>query len=179
VADPNPASKDRSFGPGVVEVVVLTTSAGPLARLGHDLSFRVARLQVDLAADAASAEVVMQADSLELLSPVNGRDRADILKRLRKDVLRPDRYPEIRYSASRISQHGEGEHATLTVNGELTLCGRTRPLRIDLVRDRKDWGGKVVIRQPDYGIKPFKVLIGGLRVAPEITIQLRVPATDP
>ncbi len=169
-----------SFGPGDVEVVVLTTSTGPLARLGHDLSFRVARLQVDVTSDGgedgAEVEATLQVDSLELLSPVSDRDRADIMKRVRKDVLRPKRWPEIRFRSSRIFKHGEGEHARLSVAGDLTLCGTTRPVSFEVIRDRNEWGGQVVIRQPDFGIKPFKVAFGGLRVSPEVTIQLRTPS---
>ena len=176
----------RTFGPGEVEVVVLTTSVGPLARLGHDLSFRVGRLQLDLTTgdddqdeDGAAVTAVLQADSLELLSPVNARDRADILQRLRKDVLKPKRWPEIRFSSTRITRHGEGEHARLNVQGDLTLCGTTRPIGFDVIRDRDQWGGQVIIRQPDFGIKPFKIALGSLRIAPEVTLQLRTPALSP
>ena len=161
---------------------MLTKSAGPLARLGHDLSFRVGRLRVDADGsdeDDLQVTATLQSDSLELLSPVSGRDRADILHRLNKDVLRPSLWPEIRFISTAIRRHGHAEHARLSVAGELTLCGVTRPLTFEVTRDREQWGGQVVLRQPDFGIKPYKVALGGLRIAPEVTIQLRTPALTP
>jgi polyisoprenoid-binding protein YceI len=64
------------------------------------------------------------------------------------------------------------------VNGELTLLGTTRPLSIDVaVGEDGALKTEAVVRQTDFGMKPYSTLFGALKVVDEVTIgfEARLP----
>ncbi len=163
---------NASMGTADVEVLVRTTSEGPLAGLGHDLTLRVGTVAVEFSADGGAVRATMAADSLELLSKANARDKRDIEKKTRREVLRADRHPEILFQSTEVEIQGD----TLRLVGDLTLCGRTRSVELR-GRQRGDrWTAEGTIRQPDFGIRPYKAFMGGLRVSPEVSIVVSGPA---
>lgn len=155
-----------------VEVLVHTTSEGPLAGLGHDLTLRVGRVAVEFSEAGGAVRATMAADSLELVSKASARDKRDIEKKTRREVLRTDRHPEILFQSTEVEVQGDA----LRLVGDLTLCGRTRSVELRGRRQGDRWTAEGAILQPDFGIRPYKAFMGGLRVSPEVSIVVSGPA---
>jgi polyisoprenoid-binding protein YceI len=59
------------------------------------------------------------------------------------------------------------------VDGELTMFGNTHPVSFDLRVGKDDAvSGAAVVRQTDWGIKPYSALFGALKVADEVRVEL-------
>ena len=95
------------------------------------------------------------------------KDKADIEEATFKDVLHPSKYPTINFRSTNIQE----KDGTYHVKGELTLHGVTRPVEFDAkTTTGKDLKGRVAIAQKDFGIKPYKALLGTLKVKNEVSI---------
>ena len=59
------------------------------------------------------------------------------------------------------------------MQGELTLVGTTAPIAFDLtVGDDGSLRGSAVVKQTDWGIKPYSTLFGALKVADEVEVAI-------
>ena len=58
-----------------------------------------------------------------------------------------------------------------SVEGDLTLVGKTAPIAFDVaVGDDGTLSGSAVVKQTDWGIKPYSALFGALKVADEVEV---------
>ena len=65
------------------------------------------------------------------------------------------------------------EGGRATVAGDLTLAGTTHPVEFGLdVAAEGGIAGTVVVKQSDWGIKPYSALFGALKVKDEVEIEL-------
>ena len=169
-----PAGTHR-FGPGDVSLQVRTYREGVAARAGHDLTLEVTRWDatVEVAAAGGAATVELDADpgSLEVreatggVKPLTERDRAEIHKNIATKVLGD--HP-IRFRSRDVQVRDDG----LMVAGELSLAGSTRPLTAELTVDGAVVSGTIPLRQSDWGIKPYRGLMGALRLRDEVEIVI-------
>ncbi|OBK20008.1 S-adenosyl-L-methionine-dependent methyltransferase [Mycobacterium asiaticum] len=160
------------------ELIVRTGVAGPAARMGHRLTLAMTRWQarVDWAAgEPDSAELVVDVDSLQVLrgdggvkglsGPEQALARSNALK-----SLSANRFPEIRFTAEGIETTADGYR----LDGTLNIRGKARAHDVDLhVDDRGDsWllTTESTVRQTDFGVKPYSMLLGSLHVADEVTV---------
>ena len=60
----------------------------------------------------------------------------------------------------------------LSVRGELTLVGETRPIAFELVVGDGTLSSRIVVNQTDWGITPYSTLFGALKVADEVEVEL-------
>jgi polyisoprenoid-binding protein YceI len=61
----------------------------------------------------------------------------------------------------------------ISVEGELTLVGKARPIAFELaVGDDGKLGGSAVVKQSDWGIAPYSALFGTLKVVDEVEIAI-------
>ena len=60
----------------------------------------------------------------------------------------------------------------LSVRGELTLFGETRPIAFDLLVGDGTLSSSVVVKQSEWGITPYSALFGALKVADEVEVEL-------
>jgi hypothetical protein len=160
------------------ELVVRTYREGVAARAGHDLVLVVTRWRATL--DGAAGTIALTADprSLEVrdavggVKPLTARDRDEIGRTIEAKVLGPQPI-EFRAGGLSIPRTGPFE-----VAGELSLAGVTRPVRVALERGT---GGRVTgtvaLVQSEWGIKPYRGLMGALKVRDEVelAIDLRLP----
>jgi polyisoprenoid-binding protein YceI len=165
-------------GPESGSLRVNTYREGMAARAGHDLVFEVVRWEatVELADDPGRSAIELTADprSLEIrealrgLKPLSAGDRQEIARIVDDKVLR-GRPIAFRSTAVR----AEGADDALTVEGELTLAGTTRPLTLRLHSAGGDRvTGTVTVTQSDWGIKPYRGLMGALKVRDQVEIAL-------
>ena len=165
---------------------VYTYKEGLLSKLAHDLLIDVKNFKVNLNVPEAgftsgSLEVELRADSLKVdcamkdgerqPDTLKEKDIADIEKDTAKKVLHPDKYPTVNFCSKEIKEKDGGYH----VNGELSLHGVTKTIDFDIDTNGDNLKGRFSLLQKDYGIKPFRALMGTLKIKNEITFAFDLP----
>ena len=164
------AAGAHALGPAQGTLQVNTFREGVAARVGHDLIIDVTDWQasVTVAEGGALSAVELSAspsslavrEGLRGVKPLSDGDRADIRKTIDERVLA--RKP-ISFRSSAVEG---GAGGAFTVRGDLTLGGTTRPTSFALtVGDDGHVVGRAEVRQSDWGIKPYRGLMGALRVS--------------
>jgi polyisoprenoid-binding protein YceI len=156
---------------------VLTYREGVAAKVGHDLVLEVTRWELTVAPDGESVRLTADPGSLEVreglrgVKPLTDKDRREIRRNIDEKVLRGQ---PIEFRSTAMRRDG----AQLTVEGELTIGARTRPIgaRLD-VDEQGNASGTVPLTQSEWGIKPYRGLMGALKVrdAVEVAIEARLP----
>jgi len=167
-------------GPEDGSLVVKTYREGVAAKAGHDLVIDVTRWQATIDTDAGTIELTADPRSLEVregvrgVKPLTDRDRGEIRRNIDEKVLGGQPI-EFRSSAVRMPE-GAGR---LTVDGELTMAGSARPVtaQLDVSGDGRV-AGTIELTQTAWGIKPYRGLMGALKVRDEveIVVDARLPA---
>lgn len=161
-------------------LVVKTYREGVAARAGHDLVIEVTRWQATIDTAAGTLELTADPRSLVVreglrgVKPLTDRDRGEIRRNIDDKVLGGQPI-EFRSSAVRMPD-GPGR---LAVEGELTMAGSTRPVTAQLeVGGDGRVAGTIALTQSAWGIKPYRGLMGALKVRDEveIVVDVRLPA---
>jgi len=169
--------------PGNSLAVATVRRGGPLAKLGHDhvvashalngyvrSAAGVGDLYVPLA-DLDVDEAELRRDAGLDTTP-SAADIAGTEKNLQEKVLATDRHPYALVHFER--RRGDTLQLTLTLNGvthEYTL-----PAHIDVANEELSAEGRFELKQTDFGITPFAILGGGLRVEDAIAMRFVVKA---
>lgn len=156
-------------GPDNASLHVHTYREGVAAKVGHDLVIEVTRWEaafdddaIALTADPTSLEV---REGHRGVKPLSDKDRREIVKTIEAKVLGRD---PIAFRSTSV----DGE----AVAGELTMAGATRPVsaRLDTA------GGRIrttiALVQSEWGIKPYRGLMGALKVRDDVEIVIDAPA---
>jgi polyisoprenoid-binding protein YceI len=177
------------IGPDSGRLLVRTHREGLGARAGHDLVIEATdwrgRVRID-SADPPRGHLEVRVDGRGLevregrggAKPLTDKDRREIKDIIRTKVLDTDRHSELVFIADQAAV--EGQHARLS--GELMIAGQSRPLSVDVDVEQAADGpharGAAKVRQTDFGIKPYRALMGALRVADEVVVDfdVRLPA---
>jgi hypothetical protein len=160
---------------------VHTFREGVAQKVGHDLILEVGSWSatLDVSADGSVTAISLEADPTSLqvidgmhgLKPLSDKDRGDIRGNIDEKVLR--RHP-IGFRSSAVTASG----SELTVAGELTLGGTTKPatLPVALGADGHLTATLPVV-QSEFGIKPFRAMMGALKVrdSVEVVLDVRLP----
>ena len=165
----------HELGPAAGTLLVKTFREGVAAKVGHDLVIEVTRW--DAVVDGGLVTLTADPTSLEVreghngLKPLTDKDRREIRKNIDEKVLGGR---SIAFVCSAISDDASGVAAP----GELSIGGITQPVSATL--ERTPGGrlqGAIPLRQADFGIKPYKGLMGALKVRDdvEIVIDVAVP----
>ena len=173
-----PATGTHKLGPDNASLRVKTYREGMAAMAGHDLVIEVARWEAtaDIAADPASSTIELSADSRSLevreglrgVKPLTDKDRGEIRKNIDDKVLHGQPI-SFRSRAVRLAEGPE----RLTVEGDLTMAGSTRPVTAELsVGADAQVLGTIPLTQSAWGIKPYRGLMGALRVRDELEIVI-------
>jgi len=166
------------------ECLVFTYKEGLLSAVAHDLKIRVGRWELTVDGEGADAVVrgtfdptslsvvCAMKDGAESRGTIGGRDLQKIEKNIQSDVLNTRRHREIGFRSTGVEESGEGYR----VSGELNLAGRTRTISTQVRREGERLVAELRINQPDFGIKPFSAMLGTLKIQPQVTVRLTVPA---
>jgi polyisoprenoid-binding protein YceI len=161
------------------ELVVHTGVAGRAAKMGHRLTLAMRRWQATVSwsdGEPVAAQLIVEVDSLEVLrgegglTPLSGPEKILV----RSNALRQlgaGRYPQIRFDADAVDQSQDGYRLT----GTLQIRGKARAQVIDLrTEDLGDvWqlSSEAVVRQSAFGVKPYSMLMGSMKVADDVTVS--------
>jgi polyisoprenoid-binding protein YceI len=159
-----------TFDAAAVDCQVLVFREGLLTSVGHDVTFQVASLSLEVGDDdAITAD--FDAGSLRVTTKaVSASDRKKI-ERNAEEALETRRYPKIGFRT--VSVVRDGDRAR--IEGDLTLHGVTAPISVEARNDGQRWNAKIVLDQRKFGIKPFSAMLGALKVKPEIEVHITVP----
>ena len=130
-----------------------------------------ARSSVELTADPGSLVV---REALKGLKPLTERDHAEIRKNIEQKML--GRAP-ISFRSTALEPAG-GDR--LSGRGELQMAGSTRPVGFELnLGSDGRVSGAVTLTQSEWGISPYRGLMGALRVhdVVEVAIDARLSAS--
>jgi hypothetical protein len=170
-----------SFDAQNAECSVFTFKEGLLSPVAHDLRLQVTRFNIDVAADAASIVAIFDAGSLVVDSPMkdgvenpsalSAADKHKIAGQIRDDVLETRKHPEIVFRSRLLRPRSDGGY---DFAGELSLHGVTRPLSgaTQLVNGRQRL--ELTLHQPDFGITPFRAMLGALKIQADVRVRLTV-----
>ncbi len=173
----------HTLGPHNGTLQVKTYREGVAAKIGHDLTIEVTRWEAVLRAaeDPATSSIELTADSRSLevregvrgVKPLTDKDRGEIRKNIDEKVLQGE---PISFRSSVVQSDG----ARIAVEGELTLGANMRPVAAEL---ETDGGGHITatiaLTQSEFGIKPYRGLMGALKVRDgvEIVVDAQLPAS--
>ena len=165
-------------GPDDGSLQVHTFREGMAQKVGHDLIIAVERWEatVDVGQEGTLSSVALDVDGESLrvkegrhgLKPLSEKDLRDIHESIDDKILRKQ---PVTFRSSSVSQ-GDGR---LTVAGELTIAGTARPGEFGLaLEDGNRITGTLKVTQSDWGIKPYKGLMGALKVRDDVDIVIDV-----
>lgn len=179
---PNPTTAATIYvlDPAVSRFTARAFATGLLASMGHNPSFAIRQFsgEANFAPDApeqASVRIVVQSGSLELSDQVSDKDRREIERATRSEVLETSRFPEIVFEASNPTMSKGGESLYwANVTGKLTLHGVTQPQQITAQVSVSDGqlraNGEFTVRQSSFGIKPVSVAGGTLKLKDDVKV---------
>lgn len=161
------------------ECFVFTFKDGLLSPLAHDLRIKVTRfsLQVDDAAGSLSATFDTSSlrvdtpmkDGKENPSALNDSDKEKIAGQIRDDVLHSSKHPEARFQSRSVQKQADGGYA---IEGDLTLHGTTKAISARTSPSGGKQQLELTLHQPDFGITPFKAMMGTLKIQPDVKIRV-------
>ena len=122
-------------------------------------------------------EIVVPADSLDVLTPPDTAEIRKVTRAMRTDVLRVDEHPVISFVSTSVTPTVDG----LRIEGRLTLAGQTGEvscdIRADVGTDTLRATGGFSVKQTDYGIKPYRGgPAGTVRVADRVSFSFEAVA---
>lgn len=148
---------------------------GALSALGHDLEFRVTRFEIERSADgylrawfdAGALQVVTALRDGHAVDALKATDKTEIASLVRRTVLEVDRYPRIEFR----SNGPVAEDVSGSIMGQVTLHGVTQAVEVSVDRLERF---EATIHQPDFGIRPYRALLGTLRIKPNVIVKGRI-----
>ncbi|WP_179472077.1 YceI family protein [Mycolicibacterium vinylchloridicum] len=160
------------------ELQILTGVTGPAAKMGHRLTIAMASWRADVQwrdKRPVAAELVVDVDSLQVVkgeggvTPLTGPEKGVVRSNALK-ALDAKKYPTVTFSADDITTTEDGYRLA----GEVEIHGTSRPKTVDLaVEDSGDvWvmSAEVRLLQTQFGVKPYSLFVGSLKVADEVTL---------
>lgn len=173
-------SGTRTFGAEDTDLLVHTTCDGAAARLGHNLVLVFRSWQAVLEGGeepaACSLAVTVDLNSIDIressggVKPMTDNDRAEIKRNAAKS-LRTREHPQLRFVTTGIT----GSWTSGEVTGDVTLNGTTSPVTFQVVA--LDGGFRLggEIKQSAFGIKPYSAMMGTLRLADSVLVEVHLP----
>lgn len=160
------------------ELLVTTGVSGPAATMGHRLTLTMPWQATVRWADDEPVEVavVVDVDSLEVLrgeggvkglsGPEKALARSNALK-----VFDAGRYPRIRFQTDDVTRSDGGYR----LDGTLEIHGTVRAHAVEVHVDERGetWKitGETVVRHSDFGLKPYSMMMGAMKVTDEVTVS--------
>jgi hypothetical protein len=160
---------------------------GALSGLGHDLKLLVTDFTLEIGEDLA-VRASARTDSLRVAGVLHGadrgnpetvderepgaRDRKEIERNIVRDVLQADRFPVATFRSTAVEASGEASGERYRISGQLELHGVVRDLSFAVERQGSRAVARFPLQQPDFRIKPYRALLGALKVKPQIIVEV-------
>jgi polyisoprenoid-binding protein YceI len=175
-----------AIDPKLSRFTVQAFAGGLLSGFGHNPTFAVrdftgeAKFSPDSPQDGLLL-MKISADSLQLTTDVNDKDRKEIERTMRQEVLETDKYPEICYEGSvvSVSEPGPGRYR-VNLAGQLFLHGVSRDPQVvaELSAGPETLRayGKFSVSQTAFGIRLVSVAGGAMKIKDELKCSFDIVA---
>ena len=188
MSEPVPTATQFELVTNRSRFTVRAFAGGALAAFGHSPTIAIRNFTGEIgfhpeAISASSLHMTIHADSLSLADAVSEKDRKELERAMREEVLEIARYPEIVYASTAVSgtKLFAGRYK-LNIEGNLTLHGVTRPcpLEVQLIAspDTLRASGEFSLRQTDYQIKLVSALGGTIKLKDELKFGFDLVARE-
>src|SRR6266851_406822 len=178
------ADGSYTLTPGSGQLLIKTGRTGLGARAGHDLTIEVTRWQAEVTVDSedaarSSVSVEVDADSFEVtkgtggVKPLTDADRAEIKKTIREKILHTGQHPSITFRSTQVA----GTAGSLSIDGDLTIIGKTRPVAVHGRLTDDGAQGSAAVVQSRWGIRPYTAFFGALKLNDEVTVEFSIRIT--
>ena len=159
-------------------VTIRAFASGVFSMMGHNpvIAARDVSGEVRFASQALEVKELrlsIATASLSVQNDMSDKDRREIERVMREDVLETGRYPAIAFEGSKVTiERPSSGPLRAEVDGDLTVHGITRPHRMPvqvfLIADTLRAQGEFEIRQTDFGITLVSVAGGVLKIKNEL-----------
>jgi polyisoprenoid-binding protein YceI len=166
--------------------IVHGRAEGLLSMFGHDPLIAVSGFGGNVkfvkdTLESASLLMLVKADSLTVMNKMSEKDRTEMERAMREEVLEAARYPEIVFISTHISATRKAEDQyEARIAGNLSLHGVTREQLINaqltVAKDSLRATGEFGLRQSDYNFKPVTAVGGALKVKDDLTLSFDIEA---
>jgi polyisoprenoid-binding protein YceI len=173
--------------PAASKLTVQAFAQGLFSAFGHDPVIGVRDFQGEASFvpgtfENASLRLTINASSLRVVNDVKEKDRQDIERMMRDEVLEIGKYPEITFQSNNIalSRLGEGRYRARVI-GDLTLHGVIQNNfwisgEVFTSNDGLRVKGDCPLKQTDYKIKLVSVAGGTLKIKNEVKCSFDIIA---
>ena len=173
--------------PKQTRFTVQAFAEGLFSAFGHDpvIETRDCSGEVIFAPEApndSSVQLTIKASSLSVANDVKEKDRNEIERMMREEVLETANYPEITLVSSRVTLvRLADKRYRATIVGDITLHGVTQknvwiPGEVTVDENEIHAKGEFPLKQKDYGIKLVSVAGGTLKVKNEVKCSFELSA---
>jgi polyisoprenoid-binding protein YceI len=174
------------LAPAALAAAILPLSVQPGSRVwvtgtSTARSYRCESTQVEGTAEAGSANLssLGEVTGARITIPVATLDcRNNTMNGHMRNALKAAQAPTISFRATTISVASSAEGAAARLSGELTIGGQTQPVTMNATVSEED--GKLRVRgtkalvMTDYGLRPPSLMMGTMRVNPNVTVGFDV-----
>jgi polyisoprenoid-binding protein YceI len=162
-----------TLSPPDVVCRVFTFREGKLSTLGHDLELDVRRFSLKISGDLSQVEATFDPSSIEVHQPaLSDKDKHKIESTLKDVILKTRTHSSITFSSTEVRANGTG----YKLSGVLDLNGVKRTLLCDIQLAHDELTADITLHQTDFGITPYAVMLGALRVRNDLRVVVRVPS---
>jgi len=163
------------------ECFIFTFKEGLLSPMAHDLRIVVQNFSIEVDDAKSSVVATFDTNSLRVDTPMkdgaenpsalSAADKEKIAGQIREDVLHSSKFPQASFRSTSVAARGDGGY---DLSGDLTLHGVTRPIqaKTQLVGGRQQL--ELTLNQPEFGITPYKAMLGTLKIQPDVKVSLKV-----
>jgi polyisoprenoid-binding protein YceI len=161
-------------------------ASGLLASLGHNPTIAIRKFTGEVrfreeAPEQSSLHIAIDADALTVTGNVSDKDRTEMERMMKQEVLETDRFSDIRFEgAGRAADKLADGMYRVTLGGRLALHGEEReiefPCNVIVSPDTLRANGDFTIRQTDYRIKLVSVAGGSLKLKDELKFTFDIVA---
>jgi polyisoprenoid-binding protein YceI len=171
---------------GQSRFMVHAFAGGLLSALAHNHNIAVREFSGEAqftygSFEPASLHLTVKAGSLAVTDKISEKDRNDIERTMRDEVLETGKYPEIVFRSTGVSatKLAEGKYRA-KISGNLSLHGETRGVEfnaeIDLSANSLRAKGDIPLKQTSFNIKPVSVAGGTIKVKDEVKLSFDIVA---
>lgn len=156
------------------ELLIHTDVTGRAARMGHRLTIAMTTWQATVTwhgAEPSAVELTVDVDSLTVLrgdggvTPLSGPEKS-VVRSNALGCLNVRRHPQIRFRTDDVAASADGYRLT----GILEIQGQQRPQVVDVAAADGQLSSEAILRQSAFGIKPYSMMMGSLKVVDEVTV---------
>jgi polyisoprenoid-binding protein YceI len=159
-------------------------SGGMLSALGHNPTISIQDFTGECqfvagALDDALVRILIKADSLKVTGDVNEKDRNEMEKSMREEVLETEKYPEIVFESTGVTSDKifEGQYR-VGIKGRLSLHGVTSdcPIEAHVIVSEASLRarGEFTLLQSRYRIRAFSAAGGTIKLKDELKFSFEI-----